>query len=139
MVTRKLKIVVRMMALLMAILVALPAIGLGSLQYFCTMTGEVGPKCCCQHEADGAELDVPSVSAGQCCEVVSAERQVLPTRVEVITPDLEGPQFVLLPQASSDDRLLVRAPTRLAVPHGSRGPPPATGPPLFIQHSSFLI
>ncbi len=132
------KLVVRAMALMMALLVAVPASGLGQLLFFCTITGEVGPKCCCQHEVEQDALEVPSLRAASCCEVVSAEQQVPPTRVEVQAPQFETPQFVALPFAPSE-RTRVRAPTRLALPHGSRGPPPDTGPPIFIKHCSYLI
>ncbi len=133
---RNLQFVVRAMALVMAILLAVPASGLGQLLFFCTMTGEVGPKCCCQHEVE--HIEGPSLSTAPCCEVVSAESLVLPTRVEVQAPQFEVAQLADLPFKPSD-RTRVRASTRLVLPLGSRGPPPDTGPPIFIKHCSYLI
>ncbi len=135
---RNLQLVMRAMALVMAMLVAVPASGLGQLLYFCTMTGEVGPKCCCQHEVGQDRVEVPTMSAAPCCEIVSAEQQVPPTRVEIHPPQFETPQLATLPFKPADGTL-VRVPTRLALPHGSRGPPPDTGPPIFIKHCSYLI
>jgi hypothetical protein len=133
-----LQIVVRAMALVMAMLVAVPASGLGELLFFCTMTGEVGPKCCCQHEVEQDLVEGLSVSAVPCCEIVGSEQQVPPARVEVHTPKFETPQFAAL-LFKPGNHTQIHIPTRLALPHGSRGPPPDTGPPIFIKHSSYLI
>ena len=133
-----LKLVVRAMALMMVLLVAVPASGLGQLLFFCTMTGAVGPKCCCQHEVEQDALEGASLRAAPCCEVVSAEQPISPTRDEVQEPQFETSKFIALSFTPSE-RTPVRAPTRLALPHGSRGPPPDTGPPIFIKHCSYLI
>ncbi len=135
---RHFKLVVRAMALMMAVLVAAPTSGLGQLLYFCTMTKDVGPRCCCQHEAQQDTIEGPSLTAAPCCEIVSAEEQIPPTRVEVVWPELETPQFVAMP-FQPGFRTPVRAPTRLTMPHGPRGPPPDTGPPIFVRYCSYLI
>ncbi len=138
MVLRTIPFVVRALALGLAILVAVPASGLGQLVYFCTMTGEVGPKCGCQHEVDLEHAGHPSVSTAPCCEIVSSEQHVPPTRVEVHTLQFETPNLVTL-RFQPSHRTLGRVPMDLAVPHGPRGPPPDTGPPIFIRHCSYLI
>jgi hypothetical protein len=138
MASRKFEIVVRAMALMMALVLAAPTSGLGQLAYFCSMTGEVGERCCCRHEAEKASPDGPTMSAAPCCEIFNPDEQLQPTRFELKSPEFETPEFVALPTAS-DDRIQVRKPTRVALPHGARGPPPDTGPPLFIQNCSFLI
>ena len=135
---RNLQLVVRSIALVIAVLVAFPVSGLGQLLFFCTMTGEVGPKCCCQHEVEPDALEGPSLRAASCCEVVSAEQQVPPMRVQVQASQFETPQFSAL-RFTLSDRTRVCAPTGLALPHGSRGPPPDTGSPIFIKHCSYLI
>ena len=135
---RNLKLVVRVMALLMAILVAAPASGLGQLLFFCTMTGETGSKCCCQQEVEQDALDMPSLRAVPCCELVSAKQQIPPTRVKVQAPRFEKMKAVVPPFARIGGTL-VRAPTRVALPHGFRGPPPDTWPPIFIKFNSFRI
>lgn len=138
MVFRNHTILARVLAVLMAALVALPASGLGQLLVLCTMTGEVGLECCCQHDAEAASTDGPSVSSALCCEALSADPQVQPTRIQVVSSEFETPQFVALAY-EADDRLLARAPTGLASAYASRGPPPDNGPSLFIKHCSFLI
>jgi len=137
---RNLQLLSRAMALLMAILLAVPASGLGQLVYFCSMTGEVGPKCSCQHEVEAFALDGPVLTVAACCEVVGSDSLLLPTRVEVVSPEFETSKWVALPYKPAH-RLLERNPTRLALlqSHGSRGPPPDSGPPLFIKHCSYLI
>ena len=135
---RNLRIAMRALALVMACAVAVPAIGMGQLLYFCTMSGDVGPHCGCHHDAHADTIDGPSLTTAPCCELVGAEELVPPIRVEVIAPELETPQFVALP-LQSGRHIPVRAPTRLALPHGPRGPPPDTGPPIFIKHCSYLI
>ena len=134
---RRLPIIVRMMASLMAILLAAPTGGAGQFVYFCTMTGERGPKCGCQHDAEASEPH-SSLSAVPCCEVVGANAQLQPTRIEVISPEFETPQFVALPFASAH-RLQLSATTSIARSYGARGPSPDIGPPLFIKHCSYLI
>jgi hypothetical protein len=132
-----------MMALLMAILIAAPASGLGKTLYFCTMTGEVGAKCGCDHEESADVADAPTIGAASCCEVVSVEKQLPPAFVEVVAPDLETPKIVALLD-KSDHWLLTCTPNLRVEPWGPRGPPPdpvysSGGPPLFINHCSYLI
>ena len=119
-------------------LVAAPASGLGQLLFFCTMTGEVGSQCCCQHEVERDVREVSTLRAAPCCEVVSTEQPALLSWVEVPAPQLKTPPFITLSFAPSE-RTRVRAPTRLALPYDSRGPPPDAGPPIFIKHCSYLL
>ena len=128
----------RAMALAMVILVAAPAAGLGQLLYSCAMTGEVGPRCCCMHEAKATALDGPVVATAPCCEIVRADPLVQPMRVEVVSPELETPDLIALPERP-DDRRWAQASTGLVMPTGARTLPPHTGPPLFIRHCSILI
>jgi hypothetical protein len=125
---------------MMAILLAAPASGLGQLLYFCTMTGEVGPKCCCQYEAevDADASESATLAVAPCCMFDSADQQLQPTRVEVVLSEIETQQFVALPYLE-DSPLLVRKSTGNVLSLGSRGPPPDTGPPLFIKYCSYLI
>ena len=118
-----------------AILVAVPASGVSELLYFCSMTGKVGRKCCCQHETQEETAQGSSLFAPPCCKLVSTNQQLQPPRVEVISPELETSQIVTLPYESGD-RFVVAVPMRLALPHDSRGPPDT---PLFIKHCSYLI
>ena len=140
---RNLRIVMRMMALLMAILIAAPASGLGQTLYFCTMTGEVGAKCGCEHEESADVADGPAIGAASCCEVVGVEKQQPPAFIEAVAPDLETPKFVALID-KSDHWLPTPVPNFRLEPWGPRGPPPdpvtpSGGPPLFIDHCSYLI
>ena len=134
----KSNLVVRAMFLMLALLLAVPVSGVGSLIFFCTMTGGLGPKCCCQYEVKQDAIDVPSVRAAPCCQEVSVERQVPPTRAEVQAPQFETPKFVAS-RCSTGEHTRVGALERLALPNSSRGPPPDTWPPICIKHCSFLI
>ena len=140
MVIRNLQSVMRAPALMLVLLAAVPASGLSPLLYFCTMTGEVGPGCCCEHEGEvePATTTGSTLSAAPCCEVVSADPQVQLTRVEIVSAELEAPRVVALSHQLSD-RSQVHLAKRLALPHGSRGPPPDYGSPIFIQHCCYLI
>ncbi len=133
MLLRNLQLVMRALALGMIILVAVPASGIGDLLYFCTMTGEVGSKCCCQHEAPQDIVAEPSLTAAPCCKVVSAEELIPPVRVEVVPPQFEPPLLVVVSFLPDHFPTAVRAPTQLNLPDGS------CGPPLFVKHCSYLI
>jgi hypothetical protein len=136
--TRHIQILVRTMAFWMALLVAVPASGLDGLLYFCNMTGEVGQKCGCPHEP-GPSMAKMSISSASCCERISSNDLVPPTRAEVLSLELQGPDQLAVIPSQWDDRIWTPSNTGLAVPYGARGPPPDTGPPIFIKHCSILI
>lgn len=77
------------MAFWMALLVAVPASGLDGLLYFCNMTGEVGQKCGCPHEP-GPSMAKMSISSAPCCERISSNDLVPPTRAEVLSLEHQG-------------------------------------------------
>jgi hypothetical protein len=126
------------MAFFMVVLVAAPASGLSQLLYFCTMTGEVGAKCSCMHEAKTIAPDGPTLAAASCCELVSSDAELQPIRAEVIAPELEAPETTGLP-SSPVDQVLAQISAELVRSNGARGPPPWADPPLFIQHCAYLI
>jgi hypothetical protein len=136
--TRILPVFVRAMALTMVFLVAAPASGLGQFLYFCTMSGEVGPKCCCAHRAQGDRSQVATVSAPGCCELVGVDRLVQTPRVEVSPQEVEAPELLVLPPRPDTQQARKRA-SGLAFCQSPRGPPPRTGPPIFIENCAFLI
>ena len=125
----------RAVAFLVSVLLVFPVSSLASVQIFCSMTGEVGQACGCEHEAStDAE---PTISAAPCCEIVSAEFPAPPPRADA--PDIEGPELVALRPIAPTIEAPRRSPSRIAVPHGARGPPSGTAPPLFLKYCSFLI
>lgn len=135
---RILPVFVRAMALTMVFLVAAPASGLGQLLYFCTMSGEVGPRCSCGHSTEGGQPQVATASAPGCCELVGVDRLVQTPRVEVVPQEVEAPELLVLPPRP-DAALARDLSSGLAFCQSPRGPPPRTGPPIFIENCSFLI
>jgi hypothetical protein len=125
------------MSLLLGLMLIAPG-GLGQLLFFCSMTGELGAQCCCEHEAELTLSDQPTASSGPCCEAVSNDTLVPPSRVDSVVPELASPSFVLAKTVApaSVYRLATR---RTVAPYTARGPPPDTGTPLYILYSSFLI
>ena len=126
------------MALAMATLVVAPANGLGQLLYFCSMTGAVGPQCCCEHEAEALLPDGLSISAAPCCDIVNQETRVPPARLEAISPDFDGPDHIAAHPSPIAERQ-VAVPSPRLLPRTTRGPPFATGPPLYVENCTYLI
>jgi hypothetical protein len=129
---------VRAMAFVVVLAVAAPASGLSQLLYFCTMTGEVGPKCSCMHEVKTIAPEGPALSAAGCCELVSSDAQLQPIWAELTAPELESPEPMGLP-TSPVEPAVAQIPAELMWSNGPRGPPPWADPPLFIQHCAYLI
>ena len=134
---RHLPIFVRALALVMATLVAAPASGVGQL-FFCSMTGEVGQRCGCEHEVATSSVNTLSVSTAPCCEAVDQQSRVQPVRVEALSSDFDGPDAVAAHPVPAAQRHVSVASPRL-LPYPSRGPPFATGPPLYIENCAYLI
>jgi len=125
------------MALALAMLVAVPAGGFTEFAYFCSMTGELGPKCGCGHTAE-SNPDQPTLSAASCCELAGSDRDHWTPMLDGVAPQLEGPDlFVLNPT-----RVLPRltwTPSTSWCPTSPRGPPPDNWPARYLANCSYLI
>jgi hypothetical protein len=135
---RDIQLFVRMMVASIAILVSVPGTGLGHVLYLCSMTGQLGAKCCCDHEVQASNADGTSLSMTPCCEVVNGEQRLNPARVQSVSPKLAILQFIppAYPQ-SRPERVTVS--TGLVALQASRGPPFDTGSAIYIRHCSYLI
>jgi len=134
---RDLKLIIRAMAMMMAILVMAPSTGLAQTLYFCTMSGEVGPKCCCNHDRDSLSAKGPALLATPCCEVSSKVSRHQAQGIQVEITKLKNPTFIALPEIVHASLIGVTL-SQLALLNGSTSPP-NTGPSLCIQHCSYLI
>ena len=135
---RALQLSVRILVFVLGLMMAVPASGLGQLLFFCTMTGQVGPRCCCQPEVREETEAGPKVSSAPCCEVVRAEQPVPQVRAHVEAVQIEPPIVVTM-TTPFRARARVHGPIASLLHWGPRGPPFDTGPPLFAKHCSFLI
>lgn len=124
--------------LILVLALAIPSSGLGQLMFYCLMTGNIGQACCCHHENEQGLLKAPSLQAASCCEVVSNDEQLAPTRLESQSGQLDAPQFAAnltsKPRIEADPLR-----TKAIIAIGPRGPPLINWPPLFIKNCTYLI
>jgi hypothetical protein len=106
------------------------------LLYACSMTGRLGPACCCGGQSRAQAPDGPSVDRSSCCRAEAPERH-LGSAVE------KAGSFGVAhgtPQPTTELIVVHRPSLRPHQPSmraRSRAPPPI-GPPLYILHRSFL-
>jgi hypothetical protein len=120
----------------LAILLALPAAGLSELLFFCNMSGEIGPKCCCEH-ADIAMTDGPSLSEASCCKEVSVQASAASAVAETAAPTSQFDGLV----ARLEDfapRTSIAVDQSLAEPGAARAlPPPSLR--IFVANCSYIL
>ena len=122
----------------LAVMLSLQVSGLGKLLYACSMTGEVGPRCCCDHAREDRRDGQDALEGEPCCERVG-ERAVLQV-IPSVSPELLPEELPLWrPPARVLARQALLIPGDQSPPPQARGPPRAQGPPLFLQHRSLLI
>jgi hypothetical protein len=127
----------RLLALLAALLVVLPA-GALPATYYCRWMGETMSSCCCRGHDDKAQAKGPSedkLKRANCCELVKSSDSARPvTREAPIKVDAAAivariqVEVVVVPES----RDVPSAPAQ-ARAH------PGVGPPLFLSHCSLLI
>ena len=122
----------RLLGLLGAIVLTIPATAFAQPGYLCRITGQISSSCCCaaKHASRGCESEVRKAS---CCQLVEAERTIAPS----VTPDssrlLAAPAAAELPvQIALPKAAWTYAPRVARITH-----PP--GPPRFLVNCSFLI
>jgi hypothetical protein len=127
------------MAFAVAMMVALPAMGVGAWLYSCSMSGEVGfSKCGCPHEALSLTAQGPSIGNPDCCEVISVDEATGSKWLESALVEVESPEFMALMPALVTVVLEKNEATQSRI-HGPRGPPGWASPPIFIANCSYLI
>ena len=131
---------VRALALLAALLLALPLATISRSQYFCSMMERISLGRCCCHaaQADGAEQvdeGQAEIKARDCCERVDDKSQPVAAPADVDSRTLGS----LLAYVEPTEWLLEAPVVDLAPfePPQARAPPPARLK-LFLKHCSLL-
>src|SRR5689334_16927218 len=139
--SRMLRLRTRLLALVTALLVALPLGAVVRDQVLCRMAGRVMSSCCCaragasHHEASDAQR-VPEARKASCCERLSAHA----ASPSAVRDGADRFPSLLVATVPPSLELAAVLPQRLGGEGGARvRAPPPTGPPLFLKHCSFLI
>lgn len=110
----------------------------GGTAYLCLMDGQTRSECCCKKSQTEADDDCAKVErANRCCEVSVTTVDHQTARVEVTRHQLQlSPVLAVLPSVTQVQRPAI---LEVELPPGARGPPPGSGPPLFVRNCSYLI
>jgi hypothetical protein len=125
----------RLLAVVAALALALPAFAWSSGRFLCQMTGRVGAACCCaKAHAKSAEHVVPAVQQKSCCERVDVAAPVLAPALHEAQTD----GWVSLP-AEVMALVVIELPRIAPVeqPRLARAPPQDLA--LFLQNCALLI
>jgi len=126
----------RVVALLAALVAALPLSAFGQGLLFCRPMNRVMTTCCCQHRVTAAEPNAPTFERAPCCERIEPGSHGVISTVPAVASRLDASLAVALaPPFELAAVPFVRTVTSL--PASARAPP-ETGPPLFIRHCSLL-
>jgi hypothetical protein len=127
----------RLVALITAATLLVPASALAQVVYLCTMTGAIGPKCCCSSvsEEPRAAPSRAQFERPDCCEAqAQASRDAIAAAADHM-PSV-GPAVLVSTLALADLFDLERA-SSLSRAAQARGPP-ALGPPIYLENCSLL-
>ncbi|MDH3728487.1 MAG: hypothetical protein OER77_13240 [Myxococcales bacterium] len=119
--------------LLAAAMVTASGLG-GAALHLCQMEGAVRSTCSC-HQSEHEQPPIQLKPVDACCDALLPQGEqppVLTTHDISIESSLMFAAVVASPELSAATRG-----SSCVLPH-VRGPPPEHGPPLFIQHCSFL-
>jgi len=129
---------IQLAAGLLALVMFATSGAIGGVAYLCLMDGQVRSECCCKKaDAETDDSCAKIVRADDCCEVRVTSADHLPARVEATKQHVQPlPMVATLPAV-----VRVARPTteEANLPPGARGPPPGSGPPLFVWNCSYLI
>ncbi len=128
----------RLLALVAAATLLMPASALAQVVYLCKMTGAIGERCCCSSAKDAAPQAAPShpaVERPDCCELqLQASRDAVASAAQTM-PSV-GP--AVLVSTLTIEELVDRGGTdELSGAPQARGPP-SIGPPLYLENCSLL-
>ena len=110
----------------------------GETAYLCLMDGQTRSECCCEKVPAEAGDDCAKVErSNRCCEISVTTVDHQAARVEVARHQLQpAPVLAVIPSVAQVQRRAIR---EVELPPGARGPPPRSGPPLFVRNCSYLI
>ena len=120
-------------SLLVAFVVAASGLG-GAALHLCGMEGAVRSTCCCD-KSEGEQPPLQIKRADECCGALLPQGEH-PPAASSHDIRVESPLLFAAVVASPEFSTAVRG-NACFLPY-VRGPPPQHGPPLFIQHCSFL-
>jgi hypothetical protein len=127
----------RLVVLVTAATLLMPASALAQVLYLCTMSGLIGPKCCCsapQEEPEAAPQG-PRFERPDCCEAqAQASRDAIAAAADHM-PSV-GPAMLVSTLTITDLIDLERA-ASISGAAQARGPP-ALGPPIYLENCSLL-
>jgi hypothetical protein len=127
----------RLVALITAATLLMPASALAQVIYLCTMSGAIGTKCCCSaaKEEPEAAPTGPQFERPDCCEAqAQAERDAIAAAADKL-PSV-GPA-VLTATLSVTELLDLGRLSTVSGAAQARGPP-ALGPPIYLENCSLL-
>lgn len=126
----------RLMALLAAVLLLVPASAFAETIYRCRMSGSVGPECCCSRAEDPAQASPcqPEIGRPDCCQAERRAGSAAPASSVERLPNV-GP--AVLSATLTIEELALLCGTTPSAPPRARGPP-AIGPPAYIENCSLL-
>ena len=106
--------------------------------YMCAMSGKVAAEgCCCDgHDDESAASSCSTIRNKPCCEPQVRNGTYLLARVA--SAEL-GAQFYVMRVPVLVAHTSSLPPSVHVFAKEARGPPPAIGPPLFVQHRRFVI
>lgn len=124
----------RLLVVVAAVFVAVPALVTANVSYLCRMTGQVSSDCCCAGDQHAAPPSGAQVEREECCQLLKSPAHAassMPREVAQNVPPAAPLALVWLKPRSVASR----------VAHVTREdrPPPALGPPRFLRHCAFLI
>lgn len=129
---------IRFLAAALAVFMAAPG-AFGVLVHLCKNRGQVEISACCCHEDQKQQRPTrPIVQQDHtgCCSTMLGQSEQPTFVVERIVPQLDSPIVAALAPHGFDgpQAYVVEEPA-----YGSRAPPRAIGPPLFVRNCSYLI
>ena len=121
----------RLLGLLSAIVLTIPATAFAQPGYLCRMTGEVSASCCCAKKQVSKRCEAEIKRS--CCQLIEAERTIAPSVAPDTSRLIAAPMVAaIVAQFALDSSGWTYKPTLARITH-----PP--GPPRFLVKCSFLI
>ncbi|MDH3201062.1 MAG: hypothetical protein OEM15_09235 [Myxococcales bacterium] len=119
--------------LLVAAMVAASGLG-GAALHLCQMEGAVRSTCCC-HQSEHEQPPIQLKRVDECCGALLPQSEQPPV---LTTHDISIESSLMLAALVASPELSTATRGSACILPPVRGPPPEHGPPLFIQHCSFL-
>jgi hypothetical protein len=130
----------RILAFVAAVLVALPSVAAPRAQYFCHMSGRVVDSSCCapgSHEVSAPASTSEAQVLSNCCERLTPVKHSVPGKTSDTVHRLPTSDWVAVLCETPTSSIAPRELVTDAAP--SARAPPELGPPLFIANCALLI